>query len=278
MAVRLHLLTAGYCTQLERVSRRGGGWRPITFPSAVGVIRHPSRGVILFDAGYAPRFFTETARWPNALYRHALPVTCAPEDAAAAQLRAAGIDPAEVAMVVVSHFHADHIAGLRDFPNARFVYSRHALNPAWRQRSAWVSVRHGLIRGLLPDDLEQRSDVVETKPGFGSPVGEGVDLLGDGSLVAVHLGGHTHGHLGLLVEVTQGPPVLLAGDAVWTHRAFTHGELPHPVVRLVTADWPGYRDRIGALTALHRDRPDLLIVPSHCVPSLERAQAELGAL
>lgn len=278
MAVRLHLLTAGFCTQMERVSRRGGAWRPITFPSAVGVVRHPSRGVILFDAGYAPRFHTETAHWPNALYRHALPVTCTPEDAAATQLSAAGIDPAEVAIVVVSHFHADHIGGLRDFPNARFVYSRHALDAAWRQRSAWASVRHGLIRGLLPDNLERRSDVVEALPRVTTPLGEGVDLLGDGSLVAVHLGGHTHGHLGAFVEDTQGPPVLLAGDAVWTDRAFTHAELPHSVVRLVTADWPGYRDRIAALAKLHRERPDLLIVPSHCVPSLERAKAELGTL
>ncbi|MGB8020165.1 MAG: hypothetical protein WCF04_02955, partial [Candidatus Nanopelagicales bacterium] len=164
------------------------------------------------------------------------------------------------------------------FPDARLVYSRQALDAAWRRRSAWASVRHGLIRGLLPDDIERRSDVVETLPRVAAPIGEGVDLLGDGSLVALDLGGHTHGHVGLLVEDTQGPPVLLAGDAVWTHRAFTHGELPHPVVRLLTADWPGYRDRIAALARLHRERPDLLIVPSHCVGSLARARAELGTL
>ncbi|MBT8226503.1 MAG: MBL fold metallo-hydrolase [Dactylosporangium sp.] len=280
MTVRLTLLVAGACRQIERVARRGGRWRSVQFPALVGVIEHPTAGVMLFDTGYSPRFFAETARGAARLYRWLTPPTCTAQETAAAQLTAAGISPYQVKIVVISHFHADHIGGLADFPAARFLYLRSALRPAWRTRSSVSNVRHAFLPGLLPPGFEERSISAEDCPAAPPPPGTGLDpgfdLLGDGSLLGFDLSGHVAGQLGLFLPQTQGPPVMLVGDACWHRRAFTHGELPHPVARLVTADPRAYRQRIETLGRLARARPDLLVVPSHCETSIGLARQALG--
>jgi len=279
MSVRLSILTAGSCCNPERIIRSGGRWHRVDLPSLVGVIEHADHGVVLFDTGYAPRFFTETARLPESVYARVTPVTCSADDTAAAQLDRAGIDPHEVSLVVVSHFHADHIAGLRDFPAARFLYFRAALDPNWRDHGPVRQLRHGFLPGLLPPDFEARSEFAEDRPRLplpfqGADFGAGFDLLGDGSVVGIDLSGHVRGQLGLLVRIPGHRPVLLAADACWSGRAATHAELPHPAVRLITDDWPRYGRLISALGQVSAADSDLLIVPSHCAESIARA-AEL---
>jgi glyoxylase-like metal-dependent hydrolase (beta-lactamase superfamily II) len=281
MSVRLDILAAGSCRDPERVVRRGGSWRPVDLPSLVGVITHPERGVLLYDTGYAPRFFTETARLPASLYARLTPVSCTAQDTAAAQLRRAGIEPDDVSLVVISHFHADHIGGLRDFPAARFLYFRAALDPRWRAHGPLRQLHRGLLPGLLPPDFEARSEFVESVPRVplplhGADLGPGYDLLGDGSVLGIDLSGHVPGQLGLLVSLPGRASVLLAADACWSGRAVTHGELPHPIAALITGDWPGYRRVVAALGQVTAPGGDLLIVPSHCAPSIARATELLG--
>jgi glyoxylase-like metal-dependent hydrolase (beta-lactamase superfamily II) len=282
MHVEVTLLVAGSCRHLEYVSVRGGRWRAVTFPSLVAVLRHPTLGVVLYDAGYSPQFFTATARLPYALYRWTTPVQIAPEDTAAAQLAASGIDPSEISLIIVSHFHADHVAGLGDFPRARFLHLKAALDGPRRARSALGRVRCGFLPGLMPEGFDARTEHVEDRPPTAVPamgdLAQGFDLLGDGSVVGLDLPGHVSGHLGLLIEHTQGPPLLLVGDAVWNRRAFTHGDLPHPVTRLITDDPRAYRRTAEALQRLHRERQDLLIVPSHCEESIALARTALAGV
>lgn len=103
---------------------RGASWRATAFPSLCGWIVHPERGDVLYDTGYAPPFFAATRPFPERLYRMLLPVTLAPGESLAAQLRRGGADPARVGTVLISHFHGDHVSGLADFPHARFVAMR----------------------------------------------------------------------------------------------------------------------------------------------------------
>jgi glyoxylase-like metal-dependent hydrolase (beta-lactamase superfamily II) len=148
-ALTLQLLVAGYCTHPGFViNSRRGGWAPQQFPAMFALLRHPTQGLILYDTGYAPRFFAETVHFPASLYRRATPVVCAPEHTAVAQLARQGIRPDDISLIILSHFHADHVGGLLDFPRARLLYLRAALNPNLRQRSAFANVR----RGLLPAD------------------------------------------------------------------------------------------------------------------------------
>ncbi|MCW2759643.1 MAG: hypothetical protein JWO46_3389 [Nocardioidaceae bacterium] len=265
--VEFHWLRVGHCHQLEALSRRGGALKRIEFPSYVAAIRHREAGWILYDTGYAEEFFTATAKLPARLYRATLPVTLDPAEHLTTQLADLGVTPHDVARVVVSHFHGDHVAGLRDLPAARISAGRAGLAQI-QGSSGLAATRHGLVPALLPDDVDERFDAVEDLPGVGIGPFMGRDLLGDQSLVAVELPGHMPGHLGLLLTTDRGQ-VLLAGDAAWSTRAIRDDTPPSRLAG------PALHDAAGTAATLHRlhdlaeAHPDVTLLPSHCVEAAD---------
>ena len=278
--VSLELLVAGATSHPGWVARRGAGRRPVRFPALVAVVRHPG-GVVLVDTGYAPRVVDALSRGLDRVYGRLLPVSVTPEEAAVAQLAQRGIRAEDVTHVVLTHLHADHVAGLRDFPRASVVVRRAAVEQAVRIRGV-ARLRRGLVPSLLPDDLADRVlDPATLPPASPSdaaalaPLDGARDLLGDGAVLVVPLPGHAAGHLGVRVRA-PGVDVLLVGDAAWDVRAVSHGELPHPVARLVTDDWRAYWNTLADLRTLLARRPDLLCVPSHDEARLADARARLA--
>jgi len=264
--IELQLLSDGWCMQLEAFALRGGRWRPVRFFSMFALLRHPTAGAVLFDTGYSPHFLKATARWPWGLYRAVTPVTLETGWSAVEQLDRAGVPPAEVRHVFVSHLHADHVGGLRDFPHAAI----HVAREAWQDvagRTAFGQLRRAFVPSLLPDDFQARAQWLEEKPVVTlGPAWAGLhqarDLLGDSSLLAVPLPGHAAGQHGLLFQSRQGP-VLLAADGAWMRRAVRENAPPHPLTCLIQ-NLPQTRATLQMLHELHRHRPDLEIVPSHC--------------
>ena len=272
MRVALTLLDVGQCRHCERVTLAGGRWRNVAFPSMVALIVHPTEGAILYDTGYAPRFKDATARFPERLYRWVTPVALPPALRLEVQLAAHGLRPSDIRWCVVSHFHADHIAGLRDLPNARFVCMREDLD-AMRVMSRITGLRNGWLPALLPDTFDARvryagDGVARALPAPWTALGEGIDLFGDGSLFAVALPGHAPRQLGLCLRDAQDRAVLLCADACWSHRSFREHRLPTWPARLVTHDWPAYVRTVERLHLLATTAPDVAIVPSHCRESI----------
>lgn len=267
MTVELSMLAAGYCTHLESMVMAGGALRQVKFPSLVGVIRHPRHGVILFDTGYSRRFFDETRAWPALIYRHTTPVHFHDADGVAAQLQARGISPDEVRLVLLSHFHADHVGGARDFPQARFV----CYADAWqrvRGLSGFAALKQAFLPGLLPPDFDARvlavEDLKEVElPTRLRPFTVGADLLGDGSVVVVPLPGHAVGHYGVIID-TEPAPTFLVADSCWLSKAFRENLLPHPIANIIFDDPTAYRASLQRIHDLYRHDPLVRILPSHC--------------
>lgn len=271
LPVKLTLRSAGSCFHPEALTLRGGTLRPVEFPAGYACIVHPLHGPILFDTGYSSRFFAETARLPAALYRHITPVRFEDRQGAASQLQAAGIRPEQVRYVVLSHFHADHIGGVRDFPQAKFIYAAAAYE-AVRKLRGLSAVRAGFLPGLLPEDFASRSlpfgdEEAVSCFGAGFPFRQGWDLLGDGSLLAVALPGHAAGMIGLFVSDKQ-HDYLLCADAVWSSRAYREQRPPHPLAALIMSSRSDYKRSFKLLSELHQREPRLRIVPSHCKAAL----------
>jgi glyoxylase-like metal-dependent hydrolase (beta-lactamase superfamily II) len=275
--VELKLLAAGYCKHPEFFTIKGGTWKPVPFPAGFALIRHPEHGCILFDTGYSSRFVEETRKLPELLYRLITPVTFSEQDSALNQLRGLGIEADEVRYIVLSHFHADHTAGLRDFPHARLIYKREAYD-AVKVLGTFASVKAGYLPGLLPEDFGRRSIFVEDagqrRLPEGFPFPDGYDLFGDGSLVAVDVPGHAAGQIGLFVRTASGE-VFLCADAVWSSRAFREGRKPHAAARIIMSDSRRYEESFERLSRLHRDYPDIRIIPSHCGEALLEQENEL---
>ncbi len=270
--VELHWLRVGHCRQLECLAVGGGRWRRVEFPSLCGLIRHrdpaADAGVTLFDTGYAQHFFDATRRLPARLYRALLPVTLPAQERLPTQLRALGLSPRDVTRVVVSHFHGDHVAGLRDLPNARISVMASAV-ASLREHTGVDAIRHGFLPDLLPPDFDARCDAIEDEPAVAIPgLGVGFDLLGDRSLLAVPLPGHTTGHTGLLLT-TNDSQVLLVGDAAWLRGSWQQNRPPARLARALFGDPVAAEVTLAGLGRLAADNPALVILPSHCQASFE---------
>ena len=270
----VHILQAGYCRHCEALSIRGGALRPVMFPALVGLIIHPSEGPVLFDTGYDPAFFTATEPFPQRLYRWTTPPIIPPGDTVAAQLARFGLAPADIRLIILSHFHADHIAGLVQFPAARVLCTRAGLEAA-RRGSSFAAVRHGVLRALIPADLDARVRFAEDCPctflsSAFAPFTEAADLLGDGSLLGLDLPGHAPGQLGLAVQDESGRDHLLAADAAWSCRAIRENRPPPAIVTGLLGNTATYRQTLRCLHLAAQHNKELVFTPSHC---LERAAA-----
>lgn len=265
---RVHILRAGECSHPAVMTRRDAGLAPAVFPALAALIVHPDEGPILFDTGYDPAFFAATDPFPERFYRWATPVRLGPGEAVADQLPRFGYAPEDIRAVVVSHFHGDHIAGLTRFPNARIVCARAGLEQV-RRKGRIARVRNGVLAALAPADIDVRAAFFEDRPQVPlgpdmAPFETGADLLGDGSLLAVHLPGHCPGHWGLLVRQTDDRVRFLIADAAWSSSA-VRDDVPPP--RLTTAllgETEPYRETLHALHRLRARNADLIVTPSHC--------------
>ena len=111
----------------------------------------------------------------------------------AEQLAQLNLKAADIDVVGISHMHGDHTGQAAEFPQARLVIGK----GDWDQ-SAGKDDPFGPWR--------------QAKGGERTLVSGGeTDVFGDGSVVAIHLPGHTPDHLALLVKLASGP-VLLTGD------------------------------------------------------------------
>lgn len=273
--VEVRTLIAGACTHPEWVVLKGGRFKNIRFPSSVGVIRHPTEGIILFDTGYTERFYQETKRLPQKLYALITPTSIETRDTAFMQLLRLGIRSKEVKHVIISHFHADHVAGLKDFKNAKYIYLDTCFD-AVKNLSGLRAVKNAYLPGLLPKDFEKRSATLPEKEFEVSEWEfQTLDLFGDKSLYAVSLPGHTAGQIGLLCKTKQGD-VFFVADACWQEKTYKQQVLPHPITNLLNHNKRAYRQTISQLHDFSTKNPNTTIVPCHCETALNRFDERHG--
>lgn len=265
MKVKFSLLCGGYCTSHRHMVLAGAPHGECKFPALVGLIEHPERGPVLFDTGYTSRFFTQTRSFPASLYAMMTPVFYQEEDAIANQLLARGIDPKDVGTVILSHFHADHVAGAQDFPRARFLYYESAYQKL-KHLKGFAALKHAFLPGLLPKDFEDRAIAAERLPGTSldyHPFVNGKDLFGDGTVVLVDLPGHAYGHYGAFINAEDGAYFMVA-DACWLSEAYRKFILPHPFAQFIFPDKQAYKETLHNIHQLHQLRDDIQIIPAHC--------------
>lgn len=278
--VAVHVLDAGWCSHPEAMTLRGGTWRATPFPALPALLLHPIEGPVLFDTGYAPAFTEATQTTPERFYRWLTPMHLPDGHDAASRCRELGVSPDEVRHVVLSHFHADHVAGLRAFGRAAVHCARAGFVGAM-QGGRFRSVCNGVLRGLLPVDLPERTLFFEDRPRVAlprdlHPFKEGADLLGDGSLLAVELPGHCPGHWGLLVADRARGLHFLVGDAAWSSDAITRN-VPPPAITTAFLGTTGVARRtLAALHSLRTRNADVLITPYHCRQRAAAVRAEAG--
>jgi len=190
-------------------------WSP-RLPIQCFAIEHPDGPIVVDtgesshanDPGYQPWWHpfvrTSERRWVT------------PEQEVGPQLRALGIEPADVRQVVMTHMHGDHAGGLSHFPGAEIVMSaREASMSLGRTGPA-----NGYLNGHYPSWLAPRRVEFDSDPW--ETFEASVPLTRDGAVRLVPTPGHTKGHLSVVVEQSD-HLVLLTGDAAYSERALLDG-------------------------------------------------------
>jgi glyoxylase-like metal-dependent hydrolase (beta-lactamase superfamily II) len=276
MIEEVRLLSAGFCLHAEAMTLRGGSWTSCRYPAGFALIQHAKHGPILFDTGYSDHIRAATSNFPGFLYPWLARTHVTDTDTALHQLEIAGIRSRDVRHIVVSHFHADHMAGLRDFPAARILCTRAGWNSVRNARGV-AAVAKGFLPGLMPSDIEQRISFVEDIPPLPLPppldkFGFGRDLLDDGSIIAIDLPGHAVGQIGLWIQGLSAGPMLLVADAAWSRRAVEEFTPSPRLTSFLLGNTVQYRATLRQLHGLWRAMPELAIVPSHCRDTLANSR------
>ena len=266
--VGVKLIRCGHCTHPQVATIRDGSWRPAIFPALSILIVHPVEGPMLFDTGYDPKFFEATQPFPERFYRWLTPVTLPAGADVASQLERFGFAPSDIRHLILSHFHADHVAGAHAFPQAQVHCAKAGLDAACASGRI-KALRGGMLPALLPADIAVRARFFEDAPRVPLPAAlqpfeEGADILGDASVIAVDLPGHCPGHWGLVVnDAAQGEHFLVA-DAAWSSDAIRRNMPPPRLTSNLLGDAKRVEATLGQLNALYRRNPDIRLTPAHC--------------
>lgn len=256
--VTIRIRSSGHCFASGHHVIKGAARTPVRFEAIWAELIHPEHGTILFDSGYTSRFLDATKRFPKRIYALLTKVSILPEEEAYRQ-----VDPSMVTHFICSHIHADHVGGLRDFPDATCWASEECLQQV-DELPDWRSWTRGVLKELFTDGWRQSCKTFESRPTVDHPeLGKGFDLLGDGSIVLIPLPGHAKGQYGALVRTDQGP-VFLVADAFWDIRAVTEGKVPNPIVRVFFDDMDAYAQSLQRIRNFHAKHPKVPLIATHC--------------
>lgn len=274
-------LEAGYTKQLEFfINPKKKSLRHQKFPSSVCVIEHSKEGIILLDTGYTEAFLEATKYFPEKFYALITPVSIPHEKTALSQLKQMGIQPSDVKTIILTHFHADHISGLRDFKNANFIYSEKEYQ-YFQHLSRIGQIKSAFLKHLLPDFFIHQSRPITTESApLLRPIPElgdnwfGIDLFKDQSLFLVSLPGHTIDHLGLFIR-TETENYFCVGDAVWDKEALHQNQPPFWGTKFIMHDSKNYLNTFKRLHDVEKKshslghEKKLNIIPCHCEKTLK---------
>ncbi len=264
VSVNVRFFTTGYTLQPFHFIERGAERQKVAVHASFAVIEHPRFGLTLFDTGYSPHFHEASRRWPYRAYAKMTPVVTNQDSQCKSVLEKAGIESAQIKRIIVSHFHADHICGLRDFPEADII----AKKEAWQSVAGVKGIeamRRAFLPALLPADIQERLFLLPSfaDPGIG-PFPQSHDLFFDGSVRLIDLPGHASGQIGALLQTGAHSRSCLVADAVWTRKTITKKLDPTLPFLALAADSGEAKKTVKKLYQLHQVYGDIEIVPTHC--------------
>jgi glyoxylase-like metal-dependent hydrolase (beta-lactamase superfamily II) len=215
-------------------------------------LRHPKKGLFLVDSGVERALVSDPERAVvRGVVRSAAGVDRMRVRTTTADFLAR--QPAPPAGVLLTHLHLDHVLGLPDVPRGTPLY----VGRGEARASGFLNV---FVRSTTDRALEGHAPLREWSFQSGGNTGfAGVlDVLGDGSIWALHVPGHTPGSTAYLARTPNGP-VLFVGDASHTVWGWDHGVEPGTF----SSDQPESAESLKALQAFVKRHPGIDVRLGH---------------
>lgn len=220
-------------------------------PVMAWVIEH-HEGIIVVDTGEDPaiksNFITQSR------------FDIKPEEGIGAQLTRLGIGKKDVAKVVMTHLHGDHMDGLKDFQQTPIWVHEREFYLSQATNSKFFN-RLGLNAPTLFSLPEDRFGTFENS----------YPLTKDGTIIAVATPGHTGGHISVIV-VDNGIHYFIAGDTSYTEQTMLDQKLEGPSMEVAQ-----HRQTLRRILDYTRQQPTVYL-PSHDPESAQRLEARQPAL
>ena len=258
MLLEYKVMNSGYCIHSESSIIRNGKTSQIQIPANFVLINHNEYGYMLFDTGYSTRFYNATMQLPYKIYAKITKVFTEENQSAISQLLKLGIEPNDINYIFISHFHADHICGLKDFNNAKFICSNKAYQNI-KNKTGFKALLDGYLPELLPNNFIDRVNFVEKfqQINYNNLI-KGYDIFNDKSIIAIELNGHAKGQMGLILNSNT----LLAADACWSPQTYKDLVLPPDYVLNLLGNKKQYIETIKMLNQLYSN-DEMKIILSH---------------
>jgi N-acyl homoserine lactone hydrolase len=231
---------------------RGGSWKDtLHFAATAVLVCHP-KGNLLIDTGFGKRVDEHMKMLPSMQQSpHSKGV------AAVDQLMSGGTQPSDLAGIIPTHAHWDHISGLDDLRGVPVL-----INAAGRgfidskvKGTEVINSFHGINYKLYD---------FEGGPYLGFP--QSHDVWGDGSVVIVPAPGHTPDSVVVFVNLPSGTRYALIGDLVWQMEGIDiPAEKPWMLRKLIGENNGEVHKDIALIRAAMKTYPQIHVIPAHDV-------------
>ena len=224
----------------------------IETPVTAFLVHHPGAGPILVDTGLHPSVANNPRdNMGRILSRY---YSLEQGEDVPSQLHARGLSPSDIAVVVMTHLHADHASAISEFPDSTFVLSaaewKHATESP-TARNVYRAAHYDFAFDYCTVDFDG-----EAIASYGT-FGRTFDLFGDGSVRLAYTPGHSAGHLSVVLALPRRDFVVV-GDAAFNWHQLQGGPEPYKVV-----DRHNWRRSLKEIQAFREAYPYALIVPGH---------------
>ncbi|MET0183671.1 MAG: N-acyl homoserine lactonase family protein [Caulobacterales bacterium] len=180
---------------------------PYRFPVYSVLIDH-EEGLFLFDTGFDGKL---TSSWPKGPE----PIMQTERQSLIGQLDLVGLKPANINIVMNSHYHFDHVGGNKLCTCATTICHKHELEA--------IANPHPAMEAPGYRDFSFLEASGDYKPKFEVVTGD-IDVAKGVKLFETP--GHTAGHYSLMVELSDRRPMIFTGDACYAKRSLEIMAIP----------------------------------------------------
>lgn len=260
---KLTIMNAGFCKIKQSHLLKDADPSGVSVPALFFLIEHPVYGKILFDTGYSTRYYEATKNFPFSLMNKITSVQITEKENAINQLFEKNITSKQIHTVILSHLHADHVGGIRDFNHSTIYVDK----KEWRycQQPKLKLLFSGYLKKLYEDinlsSLKQL-DFEVNGDSYG-PFLNTIDLFKDNSIILVPLPGHSIGQFGLLLNISNQERYFLIADSVYVKANYQKNKAGSILSRFAHYNRRQYESNFPMLKQLEMENPTLMIIPSH---------------